>query len=197
VVNVLRILFLVAVSLYTCVLPARTIQLHIREIVGPMSTSLQTANGSATSPTIRRRVLSAIASPDMALVLLLFGVLGVCMEFCRPGSILPGVLGATFATVALASLAEYPIAWRGALLTAAGLACLAMEARQTMRSVQFILAAAAAIMLTAGASRLIDSDNPALHIHLAASLLVIPIVLVMGVLLSLASRARRNKGAAA
>lgn len=66
-----------------------------------------------------------------------------------------------------------------------------------MRSVQFILAAAAAIMLTAGASRLIDSDNPALHIHLAASLLVIPIVLVMGVLLSLASRARRNKGAAA
>jgi membrane-bound serine protease (ClpP class) len=50
-----------------------------------------------------------ITNPNIALLLIVAGVLGISVEFCRPGLIAPGVLGSVCVLVGIASLAAFPI----------------------------------------------------------------------------------------
>lgn len=142
-------------------------------------------------PTLRQRILSAIADPNMALLLLVLGALGVYAEFSAPGLVLPGVLGAILLLLGLAALAMFPIGWLGASLVILGLAFFVMEAKFATHG---ILTAGGAVAMLLGSLLLIDTNDPALKIRFSMALAVtIPFALITTFLLSIAVRARRNK----
>jgi len=142
-------------------------------------------------PTLRQRILSAIADPNIALLLLIIGALGIYAEFSSPGLVLPGVLGAILLLLGLAALAMFPIGWLGAALVVLALAFFVMEAKFATHG---ILTAGGAIAMLLGALMLINTNEPALRIRFSMALAAtIPFALITTFLLSIAVRARRNK----
>src|SRR5689334_6402764 len=57
-------------------------------------TTLHTAGARISEyvPSARQRIIAAIADPNIALILLVLGMLGIYVEFTAPGTIVPGVL---------------------------------------------------------------------------------------------------------
>jgi len=131
------------------------------------------------------------ADPNIALPLLALGLIGIYVEFCAPGKIIPGVSGSALALLAIASLRIFPIAWPGALLIVLALVFLILEARFVSRGV-FTLGGAAALL--AGLKLLIATNDPARCVHWATAILIaVPFSLVTSFFLAVAARARRNK----
>src|SRR5882762_2277993 len=65
-------------------------------------------------PNLRERIISAVADPNIALILIVVGVLGIYIEFSSPGLIAPGVAGAISVLLGLSALSVLPINWAGA-----------------------------------------------------------------------------------
>jgi membrane-bound serine protease (ClpP class) len=142
-------------------------------------------------PALRERVLLAIADPNIALLLLVLGALGIYVEFSAPGLVAPGVLGAILVLLGLTALSMFPIDWLGAALMVLGLAFFVLEAKFATHGV---LTAGGAAALALGAVMLVDTDIPELRVHWSTALgLAVPFALITSFLLSIAIRARRNK----
>ena len=77
--------------------------------------------------TRRQRFLSAIAHPQIALMLLTLGMLGLTVELWNPGSILPGVAGGLCLLLAFFAFQVLPIDATGLLLIVFGLGLLILE----------------------------------------------------------------------
>jgi len=141
--------------------------------------------------TWRQRILSAVSDPNIALVLLVLGALGIYVEFSSPGLILPGVAGAILALLGLSAISVLPINWLGAALLVLALALFVLEAKFTSHG---ILGAGGAIAMVLGAVMLIDSPLPEMRIRWSTAIaLALPFSLITVVLVSLVMRARRNK----
>ena len=139
----------------------------------------------------REKIISAIADPNMALILLVLGALGIYVEFTSPGLIVPGILGAIMALLGLSALSVLPINWLGAALLLLAFALFILEAKFATHG---ILGAGAALSMVLGAVMLINSPVPEMRIHLSTAIaLALPFSLITMVLLSLVLRARRNK----
>ena len=155
--------------------------------------TLHTA-GAAIEPyreTVRERVMSFLADPNLALIFLLLGALGIYAEFNSPGMILPGVLGSICALVGLAALSVLPLSALGILLMLLAGIFFALEMKFTSHGV---LGAGGAIALTLGSLLLIDTPIPEMRIHLSTALAAaLPFALITAFLVSIAARARRNK----
>lgn len=146
---------------------------------------------SVFQPSLRDRVLLAISDPNVALLLLVLGALGIYVEFSSPGLVFPGVAGAVLVLLGLTSLSMFPIDWLGAALMIAGLAFFVLEAKFMTHG---ILTASGAVAMAFGAVLLIDTSVPELRIHWSTAIaLVTPFALITSFLLSIAIRARRNK----
>ncbi len=142
-------------------------------------------------PTLRERILTAIADPNIALLLLVLGALGVYAEFSAPGLVAPGVVGSILLLLGLTAIAMFPIGWLGASLVILGLAFFVLEAKFATHGV---LTVGGAVAMLLGAMLLIDTNEPALKIRFSMALAVtIPFALITSFLLSIAMRARRNK----
>ena len=142
-------------------------------------------------PALVQNLLDGIANPDFALLLLAVGIVGVYIEFSRPGLVLPGVLGATLAISALSALAMFPFTLPGALLIIFALCLFVLEALFPTRAILMLAGIGA---MVEGALLLIDTEKSASGIHLAVALAVtIPFALITTFLVSIAIRARRNK----
>jgi membrane-bound serine protease (ClpP class) len=142
-------------------------------------------------PSLRDRILQMISDPNIALLLLILGALGIYVEFSSPGLVAPGVVGAIFALLALTALSMFPIDWLGAALMIVGIVFFVLEAKFVTHG---ILTAGGAVALALGAVMLIDTGNPDLRIRWATALgLAIPFALITTFLFSIAVRARRNK----
>jgi membrane-bound serine protease (ClpP class) len=77
--------------------------------------------------TLRQRVLSFLADPNVAYLFLMAGLLGLYLELSHPGTLLPGVTGAICLLVALASFQILPINVTGVALLVVGAAMLVAE----------------------------------------------------------------------
>jgi len=139
----------------------------------------------------RQKIMSAISDPNLALVLLVLGALGIYVEFTSPGLIVPGTLGAIMALLGLSALSVLPINWLGAALLLLAFMLFILEAKFATHG---ILGSGGALSMVLGAVMLIDSPVPEMRIHLSTAIaLALPFSLITMVLLSLVLRARRNK----
>jgi membrane-bound serine protease (ClpP class) len=143
------------------------------------------------NPSLRQRIISAIADPNIALVLLVIGALCIYVEFSTPGLIAPGVVGAILVLLGLSAISVLPVNWLGASLLVTSLVLFALEAKFTAHGA---LAVGGAVAMTLGAVMLIDSPLPELRIRWSTAIsLAIPFSAITAVLLTIALRARRAK----
>jgi membrane-bound serine protease (ClpP class) len=121
--------------------------------------------------TLRQRVLSAIAHPNIAYMLLTLGTLGLTIELWSPGAILPGVAGGLCLLLAFFALQILPVNAAGLLLMLFGLALFALEVKVTSFG---LLTIGGVLSLVFGSMMLIDSSVPELQLSLSV---VVPVVL--------------------
>ncbi len=157
------------------------------------TTTLHTAGAQIEEydRTWRERVISAIADPNMALILLVIGALAIYVEFNSPGMIAPGVVGAILVLLGLAAISVLPINWLGAALIALAFTLFVLEVKFATHGV---LGVGGSVALLLGAVMLIDSPMPEMRIHWSTAIaLTLPFSAITVFLVSLAVRARRNK----
>jgi len=140
---------------------------------------------------LRQKIISAIADPNIALILLVIGALCIYVEFSSPGLIAPGVVGAILALLGLSAISVLPINWLGAALLLLAFSLFALEAKFAAHGV---LATGGAACMMLGGVMLIDSPLPEMRIHWSTAVaLTLPFTAITVLLLSLAVRARRAK----
>ncbi|MDJ0814208.1 MAG: nodulation protein NfeD [Woeseiaceae bacterium] len=106
-------------------------QVDGREVVMDTGTAvLELANVTITEyePNWRIKILSAIANPEIALLLGLVGFYGLIYEFLNPGAIFPGVAGVICLLLAGYALQVLPVNYAGLALIIVGLALMTAEA---------------------------------------------------------------------
>jgi membrane-bound serine protease (ClpP class) len=77
--------------------------------------------------TTRQRLLSAIAHPQVAYILMSLGLLGLTVEMWNPGLVLPGVVGGVSLLLAFFAFQVLPVNEAGFLLIALGIGLLVLE----------------------------------------------------------------------
>jgi membrane-bound serine protease (ClpP class) len=146
------------------------------------STTLKLANADVRTieMTFAQRVLSAIAHPQIAYLLLTLGTLGLTIELWSPGAVLPGVAGGVCLLLAFFALQVLPVNYAGVSLILLGFALLVLEVKVTSHGV---LAVGGIISLLFGSLMLIDSPQPEMQIGLRV---IIPVTLsIAGILVFL------------
>ena len=125
--------------------------------------TLHTASAPMTTiaMTLRQRVLSAIAHPNVAYILMSLGMLGLTIELWTPGAILPGVVGGISLLLAFFALQVLPVNYTGLLLMLFGLALLALEVKVTSFG---LLTTGGVLSLIFGSMMLIDSPAPEMQL---------------------------------
>jgi len=140
---------------------------------------------------LRQRIISSIADPNIALVLLVIGALCIYLELNSPGLIVPGVVGAILVLLGLSAISVLPVSWLGASLLLVAFGLFVLEAKFATHG---ILGVGGAVAMVLGAVMLIDSPLPEMRVHWATAIaLALPFSAITVFLLSLAVRARRNK----
>ncbi|MFW5724615.1 MAG: NfeD family protein [Halochromatium sp.] len=79
-------------------------------------------------PDWRIELLSVIANPNVAYLLLLIGLYGIIFEFSNPGALFPGILGAISLLLALYALQVLPVNYAGVGLILLGILLMVGEA---------------------------------------------------------------------
>jgi len=120
---------------------------------------------------LRQRILSAVAHPNIAYLLLSLGTLAVTIELWSPGAIVPGVVGGVSLLLAFFALSVLPVNYAGLLLVLFGLLLLVLEIKVTSFG---LLTTGGVISLIFGSMILMDSPLPELQLSLTV---VVPIVL--------------------
>jgi membrane-bound serine protease (ClpP class) len=135
------------------------------------SQTLHTAGAPTTfvEMTWQQRVLSAVAHPQIAYLLLTLGTLGLTIELWSPGAILPGVAGGICLLLAFFAFQVLPVSYAGVLLILFGLALLILEVKVASFG---LLAIGGIVSLLFGSMMLIDSPLPELQVGLR---LILPI----------------------
>jgi membrane-bound serine protease (ClpP class) len=105
------------------------------------------------APSFRHRVLSWLADPNVAYLMLTLGFYGILFELQSPGSILPGVAGAIFMILGLVALQTLPVNLAGLLLMILALVFFVLEVKVTSGGV---LGAGGAISFFIGSLILFD-----------------------------------------
>jgi len=142
-------------------------------------------------PTLRERLLSYLANPNIAFVLGALGLLCLYFEFNHPGAIIPAVVGAISLVLALYGFHLLPVNLTGVVLMALALALFIAEAKIQSFG---ILGTGGVVAMVIGALILIDAPEEAVRIHPTIALgVAIPLAVAMIIILRLATRAREQK----
>jgi len=99
------------------------------------------------------RFFNVLASPDVAVLLILGGLMGLYIEFSQPGGILPGVVGTICLILGFISLQILPFSSLGLLLLVAGIALYIAEIFITSYGLLFV---AGSLCFLLGGSMLFD-----------------------------------------
>jgi membrane-bound serine protease (ClpP class) len=139
------------------------------------------------APSTSDKLLSVIAHPNIAYLLLLLGMLGIYFELSHPGAILPGVLGGISLLLALFALSVLPVNYAGILLIVLAVVFFIAEVKVTSYG---LLALAGLVSFILGSLMLIDSPFPALRVSL--SVILPSAVVAAAVILFLLARVLRS-----
>src|SRR5207237_6238319 len=162
----------------------------IRRFNGASTTlALAGAEMRTIEMTWAERVLTAVAHPQIAYLLLTLGTLGLTIELWSPGAILPGVAGGLCLLLAFFALQVLPVSYAGVLLILFGFALLILEVKVASHG---LLAVGGITSLLFGSLMLIDSPLPEMQIGLRT---ILPITLTLSAiilfLVQLAMKAQR------
>jgi membrane-bound serine protease (ClpP class) len=126
----------------------------------------------------RIKVLSAIANPEIVLLLGLIGIYGLMYEGWNPGAIVPGVVGVICLLLAAYALQVLPVNYAGVALIIVGLALMTAEAFVPSFGALGLGGVAAFVF---GAIMMFDSEVPGFGISLAfvIGLAVIAAILII------------------
>jgi membrane-bound serine protease (ClpP class) len=120
--------------------------------------------------TWRQRLLAALSHPQIALMLLSLGSIGLLVELYNPGLIFPGVVGALALLLAFYSLQTLPVNYTGLLLIGLGMVMFILEIKVTSFGMLFL---GGVIAMSLGALMLIDSPEEYLRIPVSTIMLVV------------------------
>src|SRR5438105_1276363 len=138
----------------------------------PLVLRLGNAHVVPIAMTLRQRVLSAVAHPNIAYLLLSLGTLGLTIELWTPGAVLPGVAGGVSLLLAFFALQMLPVNYAGLLLILFGFLLFALEIKVTSYG---LLTLGGLTSLVLGSMILMDSSIPELRLSLR---FVLPVVFV-------------------
>lgn len=118
---------------------------------------LKNARVERLHPDWRSRLLSVIADPSVAYLLMLAGIFGLFFEFSNPGFVLPGVIGAISLLLALFAFQMMPVNYVGVALILLGIAFMIAEVYISSFG---ILGVGGITAFVIGSVMLIDTDVP-------------------------------------
>ena len=132
----------------------------------------------------RQRLLSAIAHPQIAVLLFSLGTLGLTIELWNPGAIVPGVVGGLCLLLAFFAFQILPVNYVGLLLILFGLVLLVLELVVASFG---LLATGGIVSMVLGALMLIDSPVP--ELQLGVPFIFSTMIALAGIVLFLANLA--------
>ncbi len=142
-------------------------------------------------PSPREKVLGVLTDPNLAVLLLVGGVLLIYLEFNAPGTIIPGALGTLLVITALFALNLLPLRYTAVMLLLAAAVLAVLEIKIPSHG---ILAAVGIACLVVGLLTLVAGPIPELEVRWATALGVgVGFGAITGWLVRIALRARRNK----
>jgi membrane-bound serine protease (ClpP class) len=140
----------------------------------------------------KMQVMSVIADPNVALIVLMIGIYGILFEFWTPGVVAPGVVGGICLLVALAALSVLPVNYAGLGLLLFGIGLMVAEAFSPSFGV---LGLGGVVAFALGALFLFDPEQSDIPIRVSwqvvAGLTALSAMFFAGVL-GFAMRARRR-----
>jgi len=112
-------------------------------------------------------ILSFLANPNVAYLLMALGMLGIYVEVTHPGGIFPGVVGIIAMVLALYSLSVLPLSWAGVGLIAIALLLFILEVKVTSFG---LLTVGGVICFVLGSLMLFDGPIPDMRVSLGVAL---------------------------
>ncbi len=164
----------------------------VTRISGKM-TVLHLANARLVEaePSWRERILGSLTDPNLAVLLLVAGVLLIYFEFNAPGTIIPGALGTLLVVTALFALNLLPLRYTAVMLLIAALGLMLLEIKVPSHG---ILAFAGIACLITGLLTLVAGPIPQLQVRVATAVGIgLGFGLITTFLVRIAWRARKNK----
>lgn len=138
---------------------------------GPVTLDLEDVSIVHQELSLRFRLLSLLANPNIAYILMMLGIYGLFFELQSPGAIFPGVVGALCLILALYSMQTVPMNVAGILLVVLGGILFILEVKIQSFGLLTIGGIVASVL---GAFMVFDSPVPALRASLAV---VVPVTL--------------------
>lgn len=157
----------------------------------PVTLELEGAVIEQIDMTLRQRVLSTLANPQIAYFLLLLGVGGLYFELSNPGAVAPGVVGAISLVLALLAFQQLPFSYAGLALLFLGVVFLILE----IKIISFgLLTVAGLICFVLGSMLLFRGPIPELRLPLGFVLPVaVAFVGLMALLVQMVVRTHGGK----
>jgi len=135
----------------------------VRVPTGDVRLATRGLGQQAVLPDWRQRLLSVIANPSFALILMMIGIYGLMFEFSSPGFGVAGVTGAICLLLALFGLQMLPVNYAGLALILLGMALFAAE---LLTPAFGVLGVGGAVAFIAGGLLLFDREVPGLGLPL-------------------------------
>ena len=140
---------------------------QIRRFDGSAQTlHLQGAEIVTVGPSRRERILTKLANPDIAVMLVVLGGLLIYLEFNVPGTIVPGAIGTLFVLLGLFGLDLLPIRHTALVLLVAAVVMMVLGVKYASHG---ILGLAGIVALVFGLATLVDGPIPELEVHTATA----------------------------
>jgi membrane-bound serine protease (ClpP class) len=128
-----------------------------------------------------KRILDTLIDPNLIVILLSVGVLGITIELWNPGLILPGTVGSISLVIALFGLQVLPVSWAGILLM---LLAAGFFVAETFVVSHGALTLAGAVAFVIGSLMLFDPAGDAYQVSLPVA---ISVAATMALLVGLAA----------
>jgi membrane-bound serine protease (ClpP class) len=116
-----------------------------------------------------KRVLDTLIDPNLIVLLMSIGVLGITVEVLNPGLVFPGTIGAISLIIGLFGLQVLPISWAGVLLLLLALGFFGAEAFVPSHGA---LTLAGAVSFVVGALMLFDPAGEAYEVSIWVALAI-------------------------
>jgi membrane-bound serine protease (ClpP class) len=151
-------------------LPALLNQIDGRE-TKPKMLMLETAGATIdrVEMSLWKRILDTLIDPNLIVILMSLGVLGITIELWNPGLILPGTVGAISLVIGLFGLQILPVSWAGVLLMLLAAGFFVAEMFVVSHGA---LALAGAVAFVIGSLMLFDPAGDSYQVSLTVALAV-------------------------